>query len=66
MVKLKKGQMSPAPVQSQFGWHIIRLEDERALTAPPYDEVKQQLQQRFQQQAIEKAIGEVRAKAKIE
>jgi peptidyl-prolyl cis-trans isomerase C len=66
MVRLKKGQTSPAPVQSQFGWHIIRLDDERPLTAPPYDEVKQQLQQRFQQQAIEKAIGEVRAKAKIE
>ncbi len=66
MVKLKKGQTAPAPVQSQFGWHIIRLDDERPLTAPPYDEVKQQLQQRFQQQAIEKAIAEVRAKAKIE
>ena len=66
MVKLKKGQTAPAPVQSQFGWHIIRLDDERPLTAPPYDEVKQQLQQRFQQQAIEKAIGDVRAKAKIE
>ena len=66
MVKLKKGQTATAPVQSQFGWHIIRLDDERPLTPPPYDEVKQQLQQRFQQQAIEKAIGEVRAKAKIE
>ncbi|MCE2947633.1 MAG: peptidylprolyl isomerase [bacterium] len=66
MVKLKKGQTAPAPVQSQFGWHIIRLDDERPLTAPPYEEVKQQLQQRFQQQAIEKAISEVRAKAKIE
>lgn len=66
MVKLKKGQTAPAPVQSQFGWHIIRLEDERALTPPPFDEVKQQLSQRFQQQSIEKAIGEVRAKAKIE
>ncbi|MFN8915846.1 MAG: peptidylprolyl isomerase [Betaproteobacteria bacterium] len=66
MVKLQKGQVVDAPVQSQFGWHIIRLDDERPLAAPPYDEVKQQLQQRFQQQAIEKAIGEVRAKAKIE
>jgi peptidyl-prolyl cis-trans isomerase C len=66
MVKLKKGQTAPAPVQSQFGWHIIRLDDERALTPPPYDEVKQQLTQRFQQQSIEKAIGEVRAKAKVE
>ncbi|MBC7779129.1 MAG: peptidylprolyl isomerase [Proteobacteria bacterium] len=66
MVKLKKGQTAAAPVQSQFGWHIIRLDDERPLTAPPFDEVKQQLAQRFQQQAIEKAIGEVRAKAKVE
>lgn len=66
MVKLKKGQTAAAPVQSQFGWHIIRLDDERALTPPPFNEVKQQLTQRFQQQAIEKAISEVRAKAKIE
>jgi len=66
MVKLKKGQTTSAPVQSQFGWHIIRLDDERPLTPPPYDEVKQQLSQRFQQQTIEKAIGEVRAKAKVE
>ena len=66
MVRLKKGQTTPAPVQTDFGWHIIRLEDERPLSAPPYAEVKGQLQQRFQQQAFEKAIAEIRAKARIE
>jgi len=66
MVRLKKGQTVSAPVQSPFGWHIIRLEDERALTPPPFEEVRGQLAQRFQQQAIEKAIADVRAKAKVE
>lgn len=66
MVKLKKGQTTAAPVQSPFGWHLIRLEDERPLAAPPFEEVRGQLAQRFQQQAIEKAIADVRAKAKIE
>jgi peptidyl-prolyl cis-trans isomerase C len=66
MVRLKKGQTTPSPVQTDFGWHIIRLEDERPLNAPPYADVKGQIQQRFQQQAFEKAIAEVRAKAKVE
>lgn len=66
MVKLRKGQTVAAPVQSPFGWHIIRLEDERPLTPPPFEEVRGQLAQRFQQQSIEKAIAEVRAKSKVE
>lgn len=63
---LKKGEYTKAPVQSQFGWHIIRLEDVRDLKAPPYDEVKPQLQQRLQQQLVQKAIADLKAKAKIE
>jgi peptidyl-prolyl cis-trans isomerase C len=66
LLKLKKGQTTQAPVQTQFGFHIIRLDDERPLTPPPYEEVKQQIAQRFQQQLVEKAIGEIRAKAKVE
>ncbi len=70
LAKLKKGQMTDAPVQTQFGWHIIRLDDERARKVPPYEEVKnnllQQLQQQSQKLAFDKLITDLRAKAKIE
>lgn len=63
---LKKGEYTKVPVQSQFGWHVILLDDERALKVPGFDEVKPQLQQRLQQQAIQKAIADLEAKAKVE
>jgi peptidyl-prolyl cis-trans isomerase C len=64
--KLKKGQMTDTPVQSQFGWHVIRLDEERARKFPPYDEAKVQIQQQMQQQAVQKGIADLRAKAKVE
>ncbi len=66
MMKLQKGQHTTEAVKSQFGWHIIKLEDSRAMQAPPFDEVKQNLHQRAQQQQIDKMIADLRAKAKIE
>ena len=63
---LKKGQMTDAPVQTQFGWHVIRVDDERPAKFPPLEEVKPQIQQGLQRQAIEKLIVDLRAKAKIE
>ena len=66
MTKLQKGQYTTEPVKSQFGYHIIKLEDSRTMQAPPFDEVKQNLRQRAQQQQIDKMISDLRAKAKIE
>lgn len=66
LVKLKKGQMTETPVESQYGWHIIRMDDERATRVQAFEEVKPQLQQVLQSQAIEKAVSDLRAKAKIE
>jgi len=66
LLNLKKGEYTKEPVQSQFGWHVIKLDDTRDLKVPSFEEVKPQLQQRLQQQAIKKAIDELRAKAKIE
>lgn len=63
MAQLKKGAMTAAPVQTQFGWHIIRLDDKRPLS---YEALKPQLQQLVQQEAVQKNIAELRAKAKIE
>ena len=65
LVALKKGGVS-APVQSEFGWHIIKLEDVREFKFPAYREVKQNLMQRSQQQAIQKAVADMRTAAKIE
>jgi len=66
LVKLKKGQMTEAPVQSNFGWHVIRLDDERPFKAPAFDEVKANLQRGLQQQLVQKAVTDLRTKAKIE
>ena len=65
MLTLKKGQIS-APVKTQFGWHIIKLEDVRNMKIPPFEEVKGRLLQQMQQQEIQKALADLRAKAKIE
>lgn len=64
--KLKKGQMTDAPVHSDFGFHVIRLEDERATKIPTFEEAKQQLHQLVQNQVVQKAVAELRSKAKIE
>jgi peptidyl-prolyl cis-trans isomerase C len=65
MVKLEKGKYSATPVKSEFGYHVIKLEDTRALKSPSLEEVKPQLKQRLEQQAIEKHVAELRAKAQI-
>lgn len=66
MVKLTKGKFTTTPVKSDFGYHVIYLEDVRDLKAPPYEEVKPQIQQRLQQQIVEKHILDLRAKAKVQ
>lgn len=65
MVKLQKGKYTTEPVQSQFGWHVIQLEDVREMKAPGFDEVKNNLRQRLQQSQIDKMISDLKAKAKI-
>jgi peptidyl-prolyl cis-trans isomerase C len=66
MVKLNKGQMTDAPVKSQFGWHIIRVDDVREAEMPKFDDVKPQLQQQMTQQKLQKYQQELREKAKVE
>lgn len=66
MTSLKKGTYTKEPVHTQFGWHVIKLDDVRDLNVPPFEQVKPQIQQRLQQQAIQGLITDLRAKAKIE
>lgn len=49
---LKKGTTADKPVQSQFGWHVIRVEDERPVQFPPLDDVKPQLEELMRQQQV--------------
>ncbi len=66
ITKLKKGQLTDAPVQTQFGWHVIRVDDERPSKFPAFEEVKPQIEQQLRQQTVNKAFTDLRAKAKIE
>lgn len=66
MTKLAKGDMTEAPVKSQFGWHIIRLDDVREAQLPKLEDVKPQIAQQLQQQKLGKFQEELRAKAKIQ
>jgi peptidyl-prolyl cis-trans isomerase C len=63
--KLDKGQLSE-PVKSQFGWHIIRLDDKRKKQAPTFDQVKDQIQTFVQRRAQAEMITKLRESAKIE
>jgi len=66
LVKLQKGKFSAEPVKTEFGYHVIMLDDIRDLKAPALDDVKQQIKQRLQQAMVEKHILELRQKAKVE
>ena len=66
MVKLKKGDYTDVPVKTQFGFHIIKLEDTREAKFPPLAEVKPQIQQRLAQQKAAAFRDELRAKAKTD
>lgn len=70
MVKLSKGQMTDTPVKSQFGWHIIRLDDVRDAKLPTFEELndqqKAQLRNQLMQQKLAKFQDELRAKAKVQ
>ena len=66
MVKLEKGKLTEAPVRTRFGFHIIQLDDVRPVKIPPLAEVKPRIQQRLTQIKIDRLIGELRAKAKVE
>ncbi len=66
MAALKKGETTAAPVKSQFGWHIIKLEDTREAQFPPFEEVKPQVVQRLSQQKLQAYQEDLRKKAKTD
>ena len=62
MVALPKGKFTTTPVQTQFGWHVIEVDDIREAKVPPFDEVKTQLAQRMQSQVVDAYLKDLRAK----
>jgi len=66
LVKLKKGEMTETPVKTQFGYHVIKLEDTRQAQLPSLEEIKPQIQQSLEQQKIAAFRDNIRSKAKTD
>ena len=66
MTKLEKGQVTDAPVKSQFGFHIIKLEDLRPVQFPAFEDVKAQIIQRQNQVKVTKFREDLKSKAKTD
>ncbi len=66
MIALQKGAMTDTPVKTQYGYHVIKLEDTRAAKVPPFEEVKQQVTESLQQRKLQAFREELMKKAKIQ
>ena len=66
LTKLKKGEMTETPVKTEYGYHIIKLEDTREAGFPSLDEVKPRIQQSLAQQKLAKYREDIKAKAKTD
>jgi peptidyl-prolyl cis-trans isomerase C len=66
MVKLEKGKYTESPVRTRFGFHVIQLDDVRAIKFPALNEVRPRLTQQLAQGRIEQLVRSLRAKAKVE
>ena len=65
MIKLEKGQLTQEPVKSQFGWHVIQLDDTRDAKLPPFEELKPQISQQLTQQKLATFQEDLRKAAKV-
>ena len=66
MVKLEKGQLTEIPVKTDFGWHVIRLDDVREPAPPPLEQVAPQLKQEMERRRIQTLQNDLKAKARIQ
>ncbi len=66
LTKLKKGETTEVPVQTQFGWHVIRLDDVRDTQFPPLEQVAPQIRESLQQQKAQAFVQNVTKNAKIQ
>jgi peptidyl-prolyl cis-trans isomerase C len=66
MTKLQKGQYTETPVQTQFGWHVIRLDDVRDTQFPPLEQVAPQIREGLQQQRVQAYVEGLKKSAKVQ
>jgi peptidyl-prolyl cis-trans isomerase C len=66
MVGLEKGKITETPVKTQFGYHVIKLEDVRAAKVPTLEEIKPQIAESLQQKKLQAYQQELRTKAKVQ
>jgi len=66
VLQLAKGKFTEAPVKSQFGYHVILLEDSRPKQVQPLEQIKTELAQQVQQQNLKKLLDDIKSKAKID
>jgi peptidyl-prolyl cis-trans isomerase C len=63
---MKDNEVSPAPIKTQFGWHVIQTMEHRNAAPPTYDQVHDELRQQMVQAAVQKEIAEARGQVSIE
>jgi len=63
---LKKGETTPEPVQTQYGWHIIKLEETREVTPPPFEQVKAQVSKNLIQKKLVAYVEDMKKTAVID
>jgi len=63
--ELKPGQVSEKPVQTQFGWHVIKVEEKRQSSIPPFEQVKDQIRSELSQETVMATIKDLRDKADV-
>ncbi len=65
VAKMKKGELDKTPVKSQFGWHVIKLDDVRDVTPPKFEEVKPEIEKVLIKEHLNKYLTDLNSKAKI-
>lgn len=65
IAKMKKGELNKTPIQSQFGWHVIKLDDQREMTAPKFADVKQEIEKVMIKDQLNQYLTDLNSKAKI-
>lgn len=63
---LQPGQLVPAPVRTQFGWHVIRVDERRRTAGPGFDEAKEQVRQALLQEEVAAAVERLRGSVRVE
>jgi peptidyl-prolyl cis-trans isomerase C len=65
VIKMSKGEVTKTPIQTKFGWHIIKLIDIKNANPPSFEEVKEELKTGLQKAKLKKYLDDLRAEAKI-